>query len=339
MNQNMKNLSVSLAALVAGAALSTQAYAQVSTPVVGFSQTVVKGTGTSGSSQFFSFIPVQFQKNKVFAGTGTASGASVSLNSATLTADSLAPIAGVPTHYLLIQSGASAGYFSDIVSNGTTSVTTQEDLSAHISGDGTTSLAIIPHIQLTEILGNGASLKVTGGATSATADGVYLVNSTGGIVQYYYKTGFSAGWRVASNNDPAGVVIVYPSESILVGRKSTSDVTNIFLSGVVPSQQMKSVLGPNGFTLAADAYPIQSLSLASLNAIVQRGGTSADADNIYVINQVTGSLEARYYKSGFGSGWRDGQNNPVSSSEPISNGFLFKRVASSPAVVTQSPTW
>ena len=88
----------------------------VSTPVVGFTTTVVKGRGSSGQSSFMSFVPVQLRKTPIFTGIGLATGTTVALENANLTG-SLGPISGYPTHYLLVKSGAGVGLITDIVSS------------------------------------------------------------------------------------------------------------------------------------------------------------------------------------------------------------------------------
>ena len=54
----------------------------VSTPVVGFTTTVVKGRGSSGQSSFMSFVPVQLRKTPIFTGIGLATGTTVALEKA-----------------------------------------------------------------------------------------------------------------------------------------------------------------------------------------------------------------------------------------------------------------
>ena len=67
--------------------------------IVGYTTTVVKGTGSSGSSQYFSFVPIQLQKDKVFQGPASASTTTVTLTGASLTSGALN--AGTyPKHYL-----------------------------------------------------------------------------------------------------------------------------------------------------------------------------------------------------------------------------------------------
>ena len=155
---------------------------------------MVKGTGSSGSSQYFSFVPIQLQKDKVFQGSASASSTTVTLSGASLTSGALN--AGTyPTHYLLITSGANAGLASDISSNTATAVTTVDDLSAPINAGA--SVAVVPHIKVTDVLGVSGSQKIAGGSTASAADNIYLVGSDGNLKTFYYKTGVGSGPKIS----------------------------------------------------------------------------------------------------------------------------------------------
>jgi len=337
MNLNVNNLKTSFAALLAGAALSTQVFAEtntpVSTPIVGFTTTVVKGRGTSGQSSFMSFVPVNLLKSPVYTGTGSASGTTVSLDDANLTG-SLGPSAGYPTHYLLIKSGTGVGLISDIVSFTTTSVTTADNFSSSITAG--TKVSIIPHTKLTDVLGTGASVIITGGSTVSGADNVLLADANGALKTYFYKTGIGGGWKTSTGTDASGLV-VYPGEAVLVNRRQVSDTATIVQTGTVSDVTAKATLS-QGFSGVASGFPV-SATLTNLTPVLTGGSTLAGADNVLMINATTGKLEPFFYKTGIGAGWKTSTGGNAPTSSDIGNGFLVNRKSSTPTTWVQNTSW
>lgn len=305
----------------------------VSTPVVGFTTTVVKGRGSSGQSSFMSFVPVQLRKSPVFTGTGSATGTTVVLDNANLSG-SLGPTSGYPTHYLLVKSGTGVGLITDIVSFTSTSVTTADDLSASIPSS--TQVSIIPHTKLTDVLGTGASVILTGGSAVSGADNVMLADANGVMKTYYYKTGIGGGWKTSTGADASGLV-VYPGEAILANRKQVSDTASIVQTGTVADVTSKTTFS-QGYSGVASGFPV-SATLTNLTPVLTGGSTLAGADNVLLINSTTGKLENFYYKTGIGAGWKTSTGGTASTSTDIGNGFLVNRKASSPSTWVQTVSW
>lgn len=305
----------------------------VSTPVVGFTTTVVKGRGSSGQSSFMSFVPVQLRKSPVFTGTGSATGTTVALDNANLSG-SLGPASGYPTHYLLVKSGTGVGLITDIVSFTSTSVTTADDLSASIPSS--TQVSIIPHTKLTDVLGTGASVILTGGSAFSGADNVTLADANGSVKSYYYKTGIGGGWKTSTGADASGLV-VYPGEAILVTRKQVSDTAAVVQTGTVSDVTTKTIF-TQGYSGVASGLPIAA-TLTNLTPVLTGGSSFTAADNVLLINPSTGKLDAFYYKTGIGAGWKTSAGGTASTSTDIGNGFLVTRKSSSPATWAQNVTW
>jgi hypothetical protein len=306
----------------------------VSTPVVGFVSTSIKGYGSTGSSSYFSFIPVNLHKTPVFSGTATVTGTTVNLSGASLSAGALNS-GSYPTYYLRIQTGSGAGIISDIVSNTVGSVVTSDDLSSYLSS--ATQVSIIPHTLLTEVLGTESSVILSGGSAN-TADLVYLVGADGAFKSYYYKTGLGAGWKDSGTGNSVSGLVVYPSESVLVERKQASDTeSSATITGQVAANQMVVNFPSGKFSSAANPFPV-SMTLSSLTPVVA-GGNANTADQVFTVNPSTGQLTAAYYKTGLGAGWKDaGTGIAASTSTDISSGFIVQRRASSIAtLITNSP--
>ena len=325
---NMKKLNVALAILVA-AVMAGNAQT-VTSDIVGYQTSTIAGKG-AGSS-FLSFVPNNLSKPAIHTGPATAGGTLVTLSGAALTG-TLGPVSGVPTHYLLVKSGTGAGFVSDVTAFTAGSVTTADDLSSSITAG--TTVSIVPHTKLTDILGTTTGLLITGGGTVTLADNVYLVDSTGTLKAYYYKTGLGAGWKTSAGGD-ATATIVYPSESIIVARKQSAPVSVVTV-GSVASEQAKIVFTQN-VNSGCSAVPI-SIPLSSLYPTIAGGGTVSAADNVYLINPTTGALEAFYYKTGLGSGWKTSAGATADATRDISAGYLVQRKSATAAVLTQTKTW
>lgn len=326
---NMKKLNVALAILVT-AVMAGNAQTTVTSDIVGYQTSTIAGKG-SGSS-FLSFVPNNLNKAAIHIGNGTATGTTVNLDGASLSG-SIGPVSGVPTHYLLVKSGSGAGLISDVTAFTAGSVTTADDLSASIPTG--TQVAVVPHTKLTEILGTTTGLLITGGASISAADNVYLVDSTGTLKTYYYKTGIGAGWKNSSNAD-ASATIVYPNEAIVVSRKQSAPVSVVTV-GSVASEQVKIVITQN-VNSACSGAPI-AMTLSSLYPTISGGANVSAADNVYLINPTTGALETFYYKTGIGAGWKTASNATADANRDISGGYLIQRKSATPTVLTQTKTW
>ena len=302
--------------------------------IVGYTTTVVKGTGSSGSSQFFSFIPVQLQKDKIFQGSAIASGTSVTLTGASLTSGALNAGSTYPTHYLLLTSGSSAGLTTDVASNTTGGVTTVDDFSSYINAGA--SVAIVPHVKITDVLGVSGSQKIAGGSTASAADNIYLVGSDGNLKTFYYKTGVGAGLKNSLNQDATGLV-VYPGEMILVGRKTTADTASIVQTGIVPTSDTKNVMA-QGYSTVCSGAPV-ALKLSDLTSVTAGASTASTADNIFVVDPSTGQLKAFYYKTGVGAGWKTSSNTAADLNTDIADGFVYLRRSATPTTLGQAKTW
>lgn len=323
---SIKNV-VGMFALVFGLPLAASSQSTNYSEVVGYQTSSIKGSPTGS---YFNFVPVQLAKPSVFTGSASASGTTVNLTGA-----SLGDVTSLP-HYLIVKSGSGVGFISDIVANTTTNVTTADDLSTSIPAN--TSVSVVPHVLLTDVLGTASNLVVQGGGTATTADLVYLVAADGSFTPYYFKdSGFGQGWKNASTGNTENVVPVYPSESILVERKTATDVTALTQVGTVANTDMKMVY-PTGFTASASGFP-SSLTLSSLTAVVQGGGTADAADLVYLINSGTGQLTPYYYKnSGFGLGWKDASSGLTvdPATIEIGTGFIIERKQPSSTTLSQN---
>jgi len=326
---NMKKLNVTLAILVA-AVMAGNAQTTVTSQIVGYQNIPIKGS--NGGAAAFTFVPAQLAKSPAFTGLGSASGAVV-----TLSGGAVGDVTTLP-HYLVIKSGSGLGYISDVVSSTSTTVTTAQDLSAYITSG--TTVALIPHVLLSDLLGTGTSLVIQGGSSDASADLVYVVNADGtSLVPYYYKNAGigTKGWKNASTGAVESVVRVYPSESMIIQRIAPPDTAAITQVGNVADQSMKLVYD-TGFTCGASAFP-SALTLNSLSTVLQGAATVDSADVVYIVNATKDGLTPYYYKNaGIGTkGWKDSSTGALADANmDIGGGFIIERKQATPALLTQA---
>ena len=333
---NMKKLNVALAIFVAAVmAGNAQTPVTVTSDIVGYTSTQIKGTGSTGSAESFTIVPVQLQKAAAFVGTASASTTTVTLNNAGLTAGALSYGAVYPTHYLRVTSGSGVGKYSEVVSNTTGEVVLAADLSAYIPAG--TSVEIIPFTKVTDVLGASGSQVIASGANATAADNVYLTGSDGNYGVFYYKSGVGAGFKTAGNVD-ASLAVVYPGEGIIVGRKVVADSSSsVVLVGGVPNSSLATPVD-RGFTTTAGGVPI-AITLNDVTSLLASGANATVADNLYLVDPTTRQLSIYYYKSGVGAGWKTAGNITTLATTDISQGFVIQRKGSTGALLSQTKTW
>jgi hypothetical protein len=67
------------------------------------------------------------------------------------------------------------------------------------------------------------STGLQGGANPSSADNVFLSDTNGNLVGYYYKTGIGAGWKTSAGNNNASNVVVSDIGGLYVVRRSVTN--------------------------------------------------------------------------------------------------------------------
>ena len=146
-----------------------------------------------------------FIKANVFSGVASSKTAyTLTVSSGSLGA--LGPSGGLPTHYVKITSGAMRGYVFDVVSNTSTSVTVDGNLS---SAEATPSFVIRPHVKASDLFAGNTSL-------SAGSDTLTLFNENGtSTVLLWVGSDSSTGW-VDPVTEAVVDGIVYPGQGFVL---------------------------------------------------------------------------------------------------------------------------
>jgi len=196
-----------------------------------------------------------FVKGNVFQGVASSKTAN-SLTVSSASFGSLAPAGGLPTHYVKITSGAMEGYVLDILSNTSTSVTIDGNLS---TAGATPSFVIRPHVKASDLFAGNSSL-------SPGSDTLTLFNDNGtSTVFLWVGSDSSTGW-IDPITEAIADGIVYPGQGFIL---TTVGSGNFTFQGSVESTPTVSPLFPGAVNLVSLANPssaskaLQALGLGS----------------------------------------------------------------------------
>lgn len=322
MNQGINNLSISLAVVILGASLSSQAFSQtVSTPIVGFQ----KSTVSPGINSFgFPLINAP-----VFSGQ-------VSTNTSSQITVSGSPIIGAALsssepYYIEISNGSLEGERYDVnvgstiaAGNNTVTIDTTSINNTGALATGVltgASFNIIKHITLSQVQ-SLISGGLTGNNTVANADQITILQ--GGTPKTYYLRADGTSWRISGTTNNQAKVVVPPGSGIILKKVGTS-ATELVATGAVRGNNFNRNYS-TGIQLNAPGFPLgyspNSLGANYASATGWVGNnTQASADQITTF--VAGTPKTYYLRSD-GSSWRtSGSTNSFSGSEILASDSAF----------------
>jgi len=228
--------------LIAGSSF-LNAQSTVSTPIVGFENKGVNAGTTA--------MGVGFVKPAVFSGSASSVSTTV-ISVSTGSFGNFAPANSLPTHYVLLTSGAMVGFVLDILANTTSSITVDADLTSIL---GTTpQFKIIPHTKLSDVFSGNASL-------SDYVDTVTVYHSNGNPLTLLRDSSATTGWVDGASFAEADSVI-YPGQGFLLATSGNASVTT---SGQVRSDTVKVPLYAAGVNLVSASNPGANPDIQSIN--------------------------------------------------------------------------
>jgi len=335
MNLSVNNLKISLAALVAGAALSTQGFAQsnaVSTPVVGFINLNV--TAGLGSTKRLTYLSVPLVERATGV-AGLTIGQITGLTDSTISNSNAGWTPGElsnPSAPFVVQitSGTAVGRIFLIAASANTggaiggsglgNTSTTLNISSFDTASGVDlvaagvavgdSYAIYTCETLSSVFGTPGTTGIQGGTSANTADSVVLLFN-GSSSNYFYSTSLSRWTRVFAGNPDASNVPIMPYYGLIYSRLPASGLT-FTVTGTVPTTERKTQVKNSGVTLLSQFWPtdstLSSLSLQSLPGWISNANSSS-ADKVVL---VSGGSSSTY--------WYDGANwKRIFAGSPVSN--------------------
>jgi|GEM_PF-951798 len=249
-----------------------------------------------------------------------------------------------PTAFIEITSGDYAGLLDDIVSNDTSAVYTDNDLSSLLSGGET--YKIRPHWTLASVFGPNNEAGLKPGTGAGNADNVNVWNPlTQGYTTYYYKTntgGGGVGWRSGTSASAnAAYTALYIDQGIVI-RRRMGTATNVTLVGQVKLGPTITPIVQSGVTFAANMYAApftlgnSGLYTTNSNTGIKPGTSAGNADNVNIWNPLTQGYATYYYKTntgGGGVGWRSGTSASIDASTnqiPLGATIVIRRRLDTP---------
>jgi hypothetical protein len=337
----VNNLKFFLVALVTGAALSIQAFAQtVSTPIVGFQKSTVPVGSTA-----LGFPLLNSDTIKTTA-TGI-SGSALTLNGETNVGSRLS---SSEPYYIEVYSGSLKGDRFDVDTAATISAAnstvvlkassanntfTVTEIANQLNGE---TIALRQHITVEKIQSYSTS-PLTGNNTASLADQLQVYDSGLGSYQSYYLRSNGTEWRLVGSPTVANKVVVPPGTGVFVRKATTAG--ELVSTGTVRDNDFARPY-VSGNQLLANPYPI-SYSPSTLGATASAGwsgnNTAALADQIQIYNSGTGQF-AGYYLRSNGTEWRlVGSPTVVTTSDIIADNaaYFVKRAAGDPNSVLLNP--
>jgi len=268
--------------LICGMASWSKAQSTVSTPIVGFQKTSF-AVGTTG-------LGTGFVKPAVYSGAAT----SVTANTITLSGanlGNLGPSNGLTAYYAEITSGSMQGFVLDIVSNTSSVLTVDGNLSGIL---GTTpSITVRPHLKVSDIFAGNSSL-------ADYADTVVVYHSDGTTSSVLRDSSSSTGW-VDPNTFAAADLVIYPGQGFLLNSAGSGQVT---VSG-----QVKTT--PTVIPLYAGVVNLVTVDNPSNNPSLQTSGLGQNMAD-YVDTVATFSTDGQFSQTAtyLWGGSADGFINP-----------------------------
>lgn len=321
-------------ALAAASLVSPAAFAQTAT-----SNTV--GYVTESLAVGFNLIGLSLHDQTVASGTFESESMSpVTLDAGTADERIVYGITDVDIDFATIDPGAAATLLLEIESGAQTGAVAEVD-----SVDGDT-------IYLSESLGAGAAeynvrkaatlddifgTSLQGGATSGTADIIWLPDGSNSYSQFFYSTvgsefrDVTAPFVAAS----APVSVFYPDAIFVQVKGSSKDV--VFAGEVKTVDTVFNA--ENGFNLVAVAGPVgQTLSNSSLSEVLTASSTSGNADIVWVPDGAGAYTE--YFYSSVSNQWKLTSSPFGSSQDEVSlpSAIFIQRKGTSTAGVMTLPT-
>lgn len=192
---------------------------------------------------------------------------------------------------------------------------------------------------LASLFGDGASISLQAGSSTANSDVISVMDSQGVLKRYFYQSGY--GWRSESNRGASGTnranVRVSLGTGFAIAPKATK---TIYLGGEYRGTRSRISI-PSTAAIVANPYPVAvSLNNSGLASYLTKASSAANADSIrflengrYVPYHHTGTVFVRSVNGG---------STDVGSSKTLGQGDAFlivpmaeKDVAFAPQYLTK----
>jgi hypothetical protein len=253
----------------------------------------------------------------VYAGTGESTGT-------TLTSEGAAWIADEFSLGCYVE--LTSGDWSAILAN----TTNQLELDTPLPEGSGIVFRIVPHTTLNRMFGEANGAGLTGGSHIGEADILICWDNTSQATAglYYFNT--TAGQWLDAFNEPAGDVILYPDECLIVS--GVGGDHEILLTGTVQLNPSTGKLTGDGSTnLIPNPFVFDVPVMSSgLEAGLSGGPDIGSADFLAAFDPVLQLVTRLYYFNTREQAWRDSFNRPLTAADVIPAGSGVIAVRHSP---------
>jgi len=238
-----------------------------------------------------------FVKPSVFSGSATSKTSnSIIVSGASFGSYGL--VAGLPSHYVKILSGDLSGYTFDIISNTSTTLVLDGDLTSQVSNP---SFIVRPHVKASELFTSSSGL-------SDGLDTISVFNADGSTTTMLRAAGDSStGWINPLDESPADAVL-YPGQGFFLNAANSGQYT---FSGTVETTATVVPLFANAINLVSRASP--SSGTVPLASIGIGANMTPALDTVELFSQ-DGSLASQ---ASFLWAGTDGFINPLDESPAV----------------------
>jgi hypothetical protein len=236
-----------------------------------------------------------------------------------------------------ITAGANAGVLAEATVASNTTITTTQDISGLVPAGTQYELRAADTINLLFGPNNEAGL---GAGTAATADLIYVLNSTGGFDVIFRSDGglTGVGWRrIGGGATDAGNTTVFATDAIFIHNKGAAPKDIVFVGHV---RTVAPIVGlETNFNYLSRWWPVGvQLDESGLQPVLT-AGTADTADKVFVPDGA-GGYRVYFVSAGglIGAGWRQvGQGAADKANDELSSGFIVERKGAATNVTLTEP--
>ncbi len=318
--------AASLAALLSGAIADSAV-----TDPVGY--VTVNLAGGSASAPGVSIVGPTLVKEVSYAGTVTAKPGAKQLQFAANSFSLNAFNGSAPNFKFWIEltngAGTVMGMWTDVVSNTTDTITTNDDLNALVTA-GTTTVKIRAHQTVGSFLGATNSSGLVPGAQLTDADTVTIIDpSTQAQVNIYFSNDeFAPGWLDAGGTDHTNDVIA-PGQGVIVKHRATASSFTV-VGHVKTGQTVVGVEAGNNIICPPLATGT-TLTTSGLASVITQGDQLTAADNV-IFYQAGVPRQVFLSNDEFSPGWLNAGGTDFGATVlPEASAFLLKNTVNTAA--------
>jgi hypothetical protein len=236
-------------------------------------------------------------------------------------------------HYVIeFTSGPYTGLIKQVTAFDYNSATVKGSLPALEAG---TRFVLRKDHTLASLFGDGASISLQTGSSTANSDVISVFHSDASLKRYFYQSGF--GWRSDTNRGSTGTPRAHVRVSLGTGFVIAPKATkSIYLSGEYRGSRSRITIPADG-SIVANPYPTRvSLRDSGLAAYLTKNSSAANADSLRFLES---GRYVPYYHNGTQFARVRGGSGDVGATKFIEAGDAFLIAPQAPIDIAFAPQY